>query len=68
MPDVPDVPDVPDSSVALGEAAVPRFDGAGAASDVPLAPEEHPVTAMANRQVSPAAGLRKPRIKMHPLS
>lgn len=61
------MPDVSDSSVALGEAEL-RFDGAGAASDVPSEPEEHPVTAMANRQVSPAAGLRKPRIKMHPLS
>ena len=67
MLDVLDVLDVTDPTDSLGEAEA-RFGGAGAATDVPSEPEEHPDTAKANRQVSPAAGLRKPRIKMHPLS
>ncbi|MEU6541349.1 hypothetical protein [Streptomyces sp. NPDC047000] len=34
-------------------------EAAGAASDVPPEPEEHPVTAKANRQLSPIARLGK---------
>ena len=39
---------------------------AGAESEAPVPPEEHPAAPRANRQVSPAAGLIKPLIAYAP--
>jgi hypothetical protein len=40
----------------------------GSASEVLSDPAEHPAAARANRQLTPAIGFRKLRIRMHPLS
>ena len=41
---------------------------AGSASEVLSDSEEHPAVARANRQMTPAVGFRKLRMRMHPLS
>ncbi|GGW63248.1 hypothetical protein GCM10010350_54760 [Streptomyces galilaeus] len=63
---------MPDAAVRDGAALLLRPGAvgvAGAASDALSDPAEHPAVARANRQASPAVGLRKLLIvRMHPLS